>query len=38
MGFLSYLFGILSLAITVDGLFLNEGIADALPAKAMDRG
>lgn len=31
MGFLSYLFGILSLAITADGLFLNEGIADALP-------
>lgn len=31
MGFLSYLFGILSLLLTADGLLFKTGIADALP-------
>ena len=31
MGFLSYLFGILSLLLTADGLFFKTGIAAALP-------
>lgn len=31
MGFLSYLFGLLSLLLTADSLFFKTGIAEALP-------
>ena len=31
MGFLSYLFGLLSLLHSADAIFLNSGIGDALP-------